>query len=167
MNFEVNHTGEAEANWFIANNSCYIIWGRLSAHGQPSLMAQMFHMLQVHQNKSRELSIVLELQGTKYDTSWGNIGIGGTVIVVSYHPSLLEVARVSWANNSHTHIPTHTGLIWSCATEHCFCAVKFLERLYKTLPQFAIFAEKVEFIEALVATLMSPSMKGDKLSSDT
>ena len=91
-----------------------------------------------------------------------------SVIVVSYHPSLIEVAWVNWANNSHTHIPTHTGLIWSCATEHCFCAVKFLERLYKTLPQFAaIFAEKVEFIEALVATLMSPSLKGDKLSSDT
>jgi len=45
--------------------------------------------------------------------------------------------------------------------------IKFLERLYKTLPQFATFAKKVEFIEALVATLMSPSLRGGELSSDT
>ena len=45
--------------------------------------------------------------------------------------------------------------------------IKFLERLYKTLPQFANFAKKVEFIEALVATLMSPSLRGGELSSDT
>ena len=38
--------------------------------------------------------------------------------------------------------------------------IKFLERLFKTLPQFATFAKKVEFIEALVATLMSPSLRG-------
>jgi len=45
--------------------------------------------------------------------------------------------------------------------------IKFLERLCKTLPQFATFAKKVEFIEALVATLMSPSLRRGELSSDT
>ena len=36
--------------------------------------------------------------------------------------------------------------------------IKFLEQLYKTLPQFATFAKKVEFIEALVATMFTPSL---------
>jgi len=38
--------------------------------------------------------------------------------------------------------------------------IKFLEQLYKTLPQFATFAKKVEFIEALVVTLFAPSLIG-------
>ena len=37
--------------------------------------------------------------------------------------------------------------------------IKFLERLYETLTQFASFAKKADFIEALVATLFPPLLE--------
>ena len=36
MGFEVNYAYEAEANWPIANNSCFIAWRKLSTQGQPA-----------------------------------------------------------------------------------------------------------------------------------
>jgi len=68
--------------------------------------AQMFHMFQVHRNTSRELSIVLELQGTKLVSilheevlvSVVSIIVVST-IVVSYRPSLVKTdltASYSW-----------------------------------------------------------------------
>jgi len=51
-------------------------------------------------------------------------------------------------------------------TETALVLIKFLEQLYKTLPQFATSVKKVEFIEALVATVMSLSLRGGELSSD-
>ena len=64
----------------------------------------------------------------------------------------------------HTSPPTQDSSDRVCDRK---LLIKFLEQLYKTLPQFATFAKKVEFIEALVATLMSPSLRGGELSSDT
>ena len=39
--------------------------------------------------------------------------------------------------------------------------IKFLERLYRTLPQFCTVAHTQEFIEALAASLFPPHVEGE------
>ena len=45
--------------------------------------------------------------------------------------------------------------------------IKFLERIYRTLPQFATFARKAEFIEALATTLFSTTQRGGGIDSES
>jgi len=70
----------------------------------------------------------------------------------------------------HAHTCTHhtQDSSYHLQQKKAVVLIKFLNQLYKTLPQFATFAKKVEFIEALVATLFVPSLSGGvgELESD-
>ena len=45
--------------------------------------------------------------------------------------------------------------------------IEFFERTYRTLPQFATFARKAEFIEALATTLFSPTQRRGGIDSES
>ena len=76
------------------------------------------------------------------------------------------------SHHTHTHTHTHTYPITQDTTNRALqnpalVLIKFLERIYKTLPQFATFARKAEFIEALAVTLFSPTQRGGGIDSES
>ena len=81
---------------------------------------------------------------------------------------MLQHTHAHACTHTHTHTHTLTQDTTNRALQNpALVLVKFLERIYRTLPQFATFARKAEFIEALAATLFSPTQRGGGIDSES
>ena len=68
-------------------------------------------------------------------------------------------SRMCYVHIYRTH--AHTQDSADCVQQKIsLVLIKFLQQLYETLPQFASFAKKADFIEAQVATLFPPLLRG-------